>query len=71
MTLEEKTVKMDSVRLGVGSKAQISNYYASSKYLPSTCTLLVKLFLDAIASPSTYPGDWVSQSVSNVFRFWR
>ena len=32
-----------------------------------------KLFLDAIASPSTYlcqsVGEWVSQSVSDSFRF--
>ena len=27
----------------------------------------VIIFLDAIASPSTYPSDWVS----DVFRFWR
>ena len=39
------------------------------------CYLYLFSFLDAIASPSTYPGHWVSESVSesvsNVFRFWR
>ena len=33
--------------------------------------LLTGNFLDAIASPSTYPSRWVGGSVSNDFRFWR
>ena len=44
--------------------------YHTQRRVP-TCQVMISSFLDAIASPSTYPSRWVGGSVGNVFRFWR
>ena len=50
----------------------VAAHVCSPRLSVAAVNIIWKLFLDAIASPSTYlPSEWVSEWVSNVFRFWR
>ena len=53
MTKGRHQYELDLVQLGETQKTFLNN----------------RLFLDAIASPSTYPGHWVSESVSESVMF--